>query len=664
MPAQASGLGAIPPAGFENQDQAQNWYDAQWQLQKAQAGLQAAFTPPSVENYGPVASRISPAAIPLKMIEALLAKRAWQKYAAAQGPYYQHMLEALGGGAPGAQPPTMAAAGAPQGPAGPQPSPLAASYPAPPPPQASPAAPGASMVPPAGPGGMPPGMPGMPPGGPGPMPGGAQGMLPPSSNAVQEHAPTALNPLGLNPMLASMILIRDPMKYAELQMGTPEWRNALAATGGNIEAARTLLLQKAMKDGTIELRPGGEALVPELMGGVPTGGTTSYKNPNLPQGMSFIRGPHGEPIPYQLPGVLSFEQAQQYATRLGQEQAELHDVERGGRKITQFGLQGIPGAPAQPTGLPPGSLGPGMPGATGPMPGGAMPPSPAPAAPGGAAAPQQTYFPAPPAGGIGGGAAALGGGAAAHADRSWWPDMPLSKAAQMPAYGGLDPKQDMDLKLEREHAAKLGTQYGLEADTSNQKLEYSSELLRALPRAFTGPQAQGTAQFWNAVAQVPWVAKFLPKNLTQDAAGTQIAVKNLVNQAIQGARALYGSKMAAVEVMLQKNEASPSITQGIQAIYALQRQEDAKSAYFIQRANDWGKFDNANGNPWRFEAAYARRFPLANFAHDYAERNAGVYQLPRRVAPPAMVQDLMQDPEHRSSDFLAHYGYLPPEMRH
>lgn len=267
----------------------------------------------------------------------------------------------------------------------------------------------------------------------------------------------------------------------------------------------------------------------------------------------------------------------------------------------------------------------------------------------------------------------LGGGGVAHADRSWWPDMPISRAAQMPAYGGLDPKQDMDLKLEREHAAKLGTQYGLEADTANQKLEYSAELLRHLPQAFTGPQAQGTATFWNAVAQVPWVQKFIPKGITQDAAGTQIAVKNLVNQAIQGARALYGSKMAAVEVMLQKNEASPSITMGLQAIYALQRQEDAKSAYFIQRANDWGRFDSANGNPWRFEAAYARRFPLANFAQQYAERNAGVYQIPHpgRSARPEQVQDLLEAPDApdpktgrtRRQDFEAWFGNLPPELR-
>ena len=240
--------------------------------------------------------------------------------------------------------------------------------------------------------------------------------------------------------------------------------------------------------------------------------------------------------------------------------------------------------------------------------------------------------------------------------------MPLSRAAVMPSYGGLDPKQEMDLRLERQQAAKLSGQFGLESDTATQKLEYSAELLRNLPHSFAGPAAVSAAHFWNLVAQIPFVQKFIPKGTMQDAAGTNIAVKNLVNQAIQGARAIYGSRMANMEVQLQKNEASPSIEMGVQAILALQRQEDAKSAYFIQRANDFGRFDGANGNPLRFEAAYSRRFPLANFAHDYAERNAPVYQLPKEVMTPASIKLLQEHPEYRDAA-IERFNYLPPDFR-
>lgn len=579
-------------------------FEAQRQLALAQALQGQAFASPQPQNYGPIRSRVSPLAIPLKMVEALMAKRAYGNYATGMGEYYKNLSGALGG-----------SGAAPQGGGGTNPPPGETM-----PPQGE-------TIPPQG------GTPGpsTETGGgpmPGPQPGAApqSAAAPPPSVSTGGH-PTALNPLGLNPALASMILVRDPAKYAELQMGTPEYRNALAAAGGNSDVARHLMLQKAIKDGTIELRPGGEAYMPNPQGGPPI----SIKNPNLPSGMSFIRDAQGNPQPYTLPGVLDYEQRLQTATTLGKEQGEIHEVERGGRTVPQVGLAGIAGAPGE--GAPPGGGGPG-PGAGGP-----------------------SYFPQQAPGGAPGGA-----GYAGPADRSWWPDMPQSKAAVMPAYGGLSAKQEIDLKLQREAAAKMSGQFGLEADTASQKLEYSAELLRNLPQSFTGPQAQGTATFWNTVAQVPWLKKFIPQGVQQDAAGTQIAVKNLVNQAIQGARAIYGPRMAQSEVMLQKNEASPSITMGIQAIYALQRQEDAKSAYFVQRANDFSRFDDANGDPLKFEGAYSRRFPLQTFAREYAERNAPLYQIPKETMTPESIKLLQAHPEMRQQA-IDRFGYLPPDFR-
>lgn len=443
-----------------------------------------------------------------------------------------------------------------------------------------------------------------------------------------------MNPMGLPPALALKMFRDNPAQYGALVAGPDGWRTAVMAAGGNVGVAQRMVLSKMVKEGTLEARPGGM-----LMGQNPDGTKFTIRNPNLAQGQEPDYDAAGNVVGvHLLPGVAGATATEAGAQAFGKESGELHELptQSGGTR-PQIGVAGVPGAGA----------------------GGTLPPNLGGAPPGG---PPQYFPPQTPMALPGGGPAGPAGAGGPHGSEpgSWWPNMP-----KVPVDNSLgDPstfnhgKNELRAKVYGDQVKQLG----LEADTADQKLEYSTELLRNLPNSFTGPNASGIASFWNTVNQIPGIRSLIPASVTQDAAGTQIAVKNLVNQAIQGARAIYGPRMAQSEVMLQKNEASPSATMGIQAIYALQRQEDAKSAYFIQRKKDFDRYDSEGGDPLRFEGSYQSRFPLSKFATQYAERNAPIYQPPKQVAPPAAVQALLQNPDLRGH-FVEKYGYLPPDLR-
>lgn len=585
----------LPPIGVDPTQ----WYQMQRKQMMVQALTQQALTPIQENNFPGqrIRSRIGPLQPAAQILAAYLADSKGKSLAADQSNMYQQSMVPFGGAPPADPSQQQDQGGTFQNPS--------------PPPAAQASSPG------AGAGG----------GAPSPAPSGAAPGVGP--------APTgggSLNPMGLPPALAMRMFAHDPSKYGELVAGPEGWRTAMMATGGDTAAAQRLIVAKMVKEGTLDVRPGGM-----LLGKNPDGTTFQLRNPTLPSGVEPDFGPGGTVTgAHLIPGVAQAESVIAGAGEYGKEQGKLQEIPTGsGHTRPQIGVQGVAGAGA------PGQLPPGLTGA--------------PAAPGGPPAGPQYFPPRAPLPGAG---AAPGGGG--QGDTSWWPKMP--KIPEDNSLGEPSTFQHTVNETRGKIYADHVKQLGLEADTADQKLEYSTELLRNLPQAFTGPQASGTASFWNAVSQVPGVKALLPKEYTQDAAGTNIVIKNLVNQAIQGARAIYGPRMAQSEVMLQKNEASPSITMGIQAIYALQRQEDAKSAYFIQRKNDFDKYSEQGGDPIRFEGAYQTKFPLAKFASAYAERNAPLYQPPKQIASPAAVQMLLKNPDLRGH-FVEKYGYLPPEMR-
>jgi hypothetical protein len=197
----------------------------------------------------------------------------------------------------------------------------------------------------------------------------------------------------------------------------------------------------------------------------------------------------------------------------------------------------------------------------------------------------------------------------------------------------------------KEFAGELSKQFGDEADIAGQKMNYNNEALKVLPAAETGPLSnfftENRAKLleWGVPASaIPGAGKVTP---------TFILNKNLLNSALQGARQIYGARMTANEVMLQKNEASPSVATSQAAIRSLIQQDNAKNAYFQQRSQDFSRYMAQGGDPTQFKGWYSKAFPLQKFALRYS------------TPKPALAQ-LQAHPE-QAPFFKQKFGWLPGE---
>jgi hypothetical protein len=128
---------------------------------------------------------------------------------------------------------------------------------------------------------------------------------------------------------------------------------------------------------------------------------------------------------------------------------------------------------------------------------------------------------------------------------------------------------------------------------------------------------------------------------------TQELNKNLKQSALQGARSIFGSRMTQMEVKLQHDELSPSTSMTKDAIASLVQQDNIKANYAKQRANDYGQYVQAGGDPMQFERYYASKRPLTRFASQY-------------TTPPAAVDRVKQNPT-LLPDFKQKYGWDPTQ---
>jgi hypothetical protein len=131
--------------------------------------------------------------------------------------------------------------------------------------------------------------------------------------------------------------------------------------------------------------------------------------------------------------------------------------------------------------------------------------------------------------------------------------------------------------------------------------------------------------------------------------------KNLKQSALQGARAIFGSRMTQMEVRLQHEELSPSPSMTKDAIRSLMQQDDIKQMYAKQRAEDYGKYIHNGGDPLRFESWYSKNFPLTKYAQEQVGK--GPPQAPKS-APDSAIAYLKQHPELKEA-FRQKYGYVP-----
>lgn len=202
--------------------------------------------------------------------------------------------------------------------------------------------------------------------------------------------------------------------------------------------------------------------------------------------------------------------------------------------------------------------------------------------------------------------------------------------------------------------AELASQYGKEADLADQKLQYNAEARKALDNAEVGPSSEWLTE--NRARLLEWG---VPESLIPGSGSvtpTMELNKNLKQSALQGARAIFGSRMTQMEVRLQHEELSPSTSMTGDAIRSLMQQDDIKQQYAKQRALDYGKYIQQGGDPLRFESWYSKTFPLTQFAQQKVQTQPATSQ--RTEAPASAIAYLKQHPELKAA-FQQKYGYAP-----
>ena len=156
-----------------------------------------------------------------------------------------------------------------------------------------------------------------------PAPAGAGPSPTTGAPASAASATSNLNPMGLPPQLAMRMYMQKPEEYGKLLAGPDAWQMALRANGGDTSRAMAYVLQTpeyrtklaeyggdatalaqatqaaATKAGTITMRQGEDARIPDGRGGY-----TDYRNPTLPTGVVLDRDAAGNPTAaHLLPGV-------------------------------------------------------------------------------------------------------------------------------------------------------------------------------------------------------------------------------------------------------------------------------------------------------------------------------------------------------------------------
>lgn len=401
----------------------------------------------------------------------------------------------------------------------------------------------------------------------GPYAGGLN-QPPPQTTAAPAPAPTStaspMNPAGLNPDMAAMLYMQDPKSYTE-GFVAPYYKPAdiigkLRAAG--IDPGSPLAQQIAQTNlakenyiTPINAREGSTILDPITM-------QPRFEAPKEGVGLTF--GPNG-PSAYEVPG---YRQA-----RAGITGAETGAKEMNTPRILPTASGGSQFVyPSQVAGLPP-ALG------------------------GNANAPVQM-----------GGGGAQAPSSPQPGEAPVWKTMP--KMVTPGGTGAPGAYSEAIMKGSADKAIKLREDYGKEADLADQKIALNREAMQVLSKAETGPLSE-TLTKWRGILKEVGVPDSLISGEKVEA--TQELKKYLINNAIQGARQIYGSRMTQNEVELQKNEASPSDSMVKEAIRELVRFQNLQSEYAKKRSQDFDTYLSKGGDPLRFESWYTSRFPLSDF---------------------------------------------------
>nr|WP_294525732.1 hypothetical protein [uncultured Rhodopila sp.] len=422
----------------------------------------------------------------------------------------------------------------------------------------------------------------------------------PGASAPTQGPPAAnpLNPFNLPPQVAYALFTQHPDKFAEMAAGTPEWRTALAANGGNVAAAQQQMKAEALKKGLVELRSGGEVGIPDGQGGFHW-----VRSPNLPPGMDFSRDSSGNPsAAFNIPGLAPALAQQHQAVAQGTAQGSIHEFQTpGGGSTYSFGLPpGLPGAPRNYFGPGAGLSG------TGAAPPGSGPQT-GPASSG--AGHVVTQAPPTPAGVTPG----IWKGAPVRPNPSGLGEDPYQKEL----VAGMAKKND-----------ELSDKYGSEADLADQRIAFNNEALKVLNSSETGPLSAALLKLGAKASElgvsVPWIPDAKTVN---DSAELK---KFLLRNPLLSLKPTFGGRPAASEFQILANDASPSPEMLKGAISRLVQLDNQAAGFSKQRSTDYGYYhDQLQGNPQRFESWYANRVPFAKWLDTHPAAQFG----PAAAAP-------------------------------
>lgn len=415
------------------------------------------------------------------------------------------------------------------------------------------------------------------------------------SSQPQFTPPNPRNPQNLPADVVARLAMTDPKDYAQMLAGPPSVQLARIAGVDPETAARAQLT----KDSAITLRPGGTMIDP-ISGRAMLGADPA-------KGEYYAMGPDGQVHAFPITNDATIQAIRAGMTTAEQQANTPREIPMGG------GVSRLGYAPTPP--ILRGSQGPAA---------GAPQVAPTPQnAPSTASASPQP--PAPPA-----------------ASQGVWSTIPKLQIPNTPGQTSNTFEQKVLEDAAEKHQELVNT-YGQEAKLADQQLQYNKWAMQALPSADVGPLSGWLTKNRAMLQQLGVPASMIPDS--GSVTPTYELNKDLTNAALQGAKSIYGPRMSQMEVRLQKEEASPSVTTTRDAIAALMAQQNIMAQYQKQRAADYGRYRSMGGDPQQFESWYAQNRPLTRFAG-------------QQMTPPAALARLKANP-HLLPDFVQMYGWDP-----
>lgn len=398
------------------------------------------------------------------------------------------------------------------------------------------------------------------------------------ASTVQASMPTTTpinprNPQGLPAQAVMQLAMSNPEAYTKYLQGTPDYQNALTAAGGDPNLARQLLMAEAQKKGSLDLRQGGEVVMPNGQ---------IYRNPTLGAGQVLQRDANGNPVAVQnLPGYTEAAAASAGATTGAQRAAEApyqyQNVPTQGGGSVPMSVAQLQARQGQPVYGPPGPRY-----------------FPAPPQSTGAATPAPTNNPQRPA----------APGTPAHPD--YWRGMPVYKSATglggQSTYNAAQDKAVVD--QDTENYQKLGTSA---VAAMNQSRNYAL----ALPHLANATVGEGSDAIRDVRSLLAHTG-FVPQDQLDKLSDTEISDKYLTRNGTEGLLARYG-RVTQGEVTLSVNKQAPNLSQQQQAILKLTIADDINNAYLQQKATDYSNYRQQGGDPRQFETWYTGTHPIDEF---------------------------------------------------